>query len=256
MIVMESNTTSAPARQAAVGGLAVVGFVALITLGLLLGVYAGRFVPDIASGIGSAAVYLGSVFTPNSDSSSPLVAATSTNPFLSTSSTTISFGGSPATTPAPKRPVARTPGSETSGTYPLGGSATTTATLYGLPDLTVTIDAIGYLATTSAESFVASSTVPAGSRPAVRFTVKNSGTNRAGPWVFSASIPTQTSYLYQSQPQQALLPGDSIQYTLGFDQANTGANQPVSITVNYDRAVTESNTTNDSASASLTILGS
>jgi subtilase family serine protease len=148
-----------------------------------------------------------------------------------------------------------TAGTRTSETIPLGGTVPT-GTPYGLPDLTTSITAVGYLATTSADSFVASATVPAGSRPAVRFTIKNTGTNVTGSWRFSASIPTQTAYIFQSQPQQSLAPGDSIDYTLGFDQANRGSNQTISVTANFDNAVAESNKNNNSASAAVTILGS
>jgi hypothetical protein len=131
-----------------------------------------------------------------------------------------------------------------------------TGTLYGFPDLVVNITAVGYLATTSPDSFVATSTVPASGRPAVKFTIKNIGTNVAGAWRFSASIPTQTAYIFQSQPQQILNPGDSIDYTLGFDQANRGSNQTISVTANFDHAIAEITVNNNSASASLTILGS
>ena len=62
-------------------------------------------------------------------------------------------------------------------------------------------------------------------------------------------------YTYESQPQQSLNPGDSIDYTLGFDQADAGT-QTISITANYDHAVAESDSGNDSASAQITILGS
>lgn len=254
---MPELNTQTPARQAAMNGLAVVGFIALIAVGLFLAVSASRFVPNIVNGLGSAAVYLGSVFAPGP--SSPAAIATST-PF-ETSTSTISFGTEATTTeatstPAPKPyrpPVSRTPGPESTGTYALGTS--TPAAYYGLPDLIVRIDTIGYLATTSAESFVASSTVPAGSRPAVRFTIVNVGTNVAAPWRFSASIPTSSGFIFQSQPQQMLAPGDSIQYTLGFDQPKTGL-QTISVTANFDKAVAETNPDNNSASANLTILGS
>lgn len=255
---MDTNTsTSLPPRQAAGNGLAIVGFMALLVAGLYLGVFAGQFVPGIVNGIGSAAVYLGSVFAPGPDTASttPLVTTGTSTPDTITFGTSTPTTSNPATT-AKRPPVVRTPGGETSGTYPIGGTTASTTVLSGLPDLLVKIDAIGYLATTSADSFVATSTVPAGSRPAVRFTISNIGTNATGLWKFSATIPTQTSYLYQSQPQQSLMPGDSIQYTLGFDQANRGTGQTVSVSANYDKGVTESNYDNDSASAQLTILGS
>ena len=63
---MNDTSVRVPARQAAANGLAIVGFIALIALGLFLAVSASRFVPGIVNGLGSAAVYLGSVFTPGS----------------------------------------------------------------------------------------------------------------------------------------------------------------------------------------------
>jgi len=123
-----------------------------------------------------------------------------------------------------------------------------------LPDLTVQITTIGYLATASTDSFVASSSVPAGARPAIRFSIKNIGTNWTGTWRFNASIPTRTAFLFQSPVQQSLAAGDSIEYILGFDRANVGTNQVVTITANFDNAAAESNTNNNTASAALTIL--
>jgi hypothetical protein len=254
-----------PLRQSVVNGLAVAGFIALIVFGIWLAIYATRFVPSVVGGIGAAAVSLGSIFNPSPDSSLSVVPSGNTP----TASTTISFGPNPtatttattstpvATTPAPTSPKPKVPttaGPQTTGTYPIGGSAP--ATLYGLPDLVVQIVAVGYLTTAASDSFTASTTVPNGNRPAVRFTIKNIGTNVTGAWRFSASIPTQSAYIYQSLPQQALGPGDSIDYVLGFDQANRGANQTISITANFDNAVAESVSNNNSAASSLTILGS
>ncbi len=254
---MDTQTVHTPARQASLHALAVVGFIALIGGGMWLAVYSTRYVPDVVGRLGSAAVFLGSVFTPAEEPSLSVVPTP-------VASTTIPFGEATSSTPAVSTPVPTTPkpvqpsaGEKTTNTYPMNGTIAVTTTLpNGLPDLVVTIDAIGYLATSSAESFVASSTVPVQNRPAVTFTIKNIGTKTAGPWRFSASIPTQTAYIYQSQPQQPLNPGDSIRYTLGFDQATKGANKTISITANFDHAITESNPDNNSASAQVTILGS
>lgn len=232
--------------------LAGVGFIALLIATLWLAIYSTRFVPTVVNRIGSAAVYLGSVFTPgNNPSLSVIPTASTTIPFGN--STTTATTTKPVATTTPTQPVTPTPGPQTGGTYPIGGTGS--VPLSGLPDFVVTINAIGYLATSSATSFVPSTTVPAGARPAVSFTIKNIGTNVTGTWRFSASIPTQTSYLYQSIPQQSLNPGDSIDYTLGFDQAIRGTNKTISVTANYDNAVAESNGNNNSAAASITILG-
>jgi len=249
---MNITSNNTPTRQAVMNGLAVVGFIALVVLGMWLAVYSTRYVPTVANHVGSAAVYLGSVFN-----KAPAPGLT----VVPTASTTISFGNASTTGTKATSTVATTPkpnqtttGIKTSGTYQIGG--TSNPTLSGLPDLIVTIKAVGYLATSSADSFVASSTVPSGSRPAVNFTIKNIGTNIATTWRFSVSIPTQTSYLFQSQYQQSLNPGDSIDYVLGFDQANRGSGQMISVTANFDRTVAESNTHNNYASTSITILGS
>lgn len=251
---MNTYPVNISTRQTTIHVLAVIGFVALVGAGMWLAVYSTRFVPSVINRIGEAAVYLGSVFRSSEApglSVVPTPVATTTLPFGDESSTTQATA--PSTTTPTKRPPA-TAGSKTSAAYQIGTS-TAPSSPVGLPDLIVTINTIGYLATTSADSFVASSTVPAGSRPAIRFTIKNVGTNAAGTWRFSASIPTQTAYIYQSQPQQPLNPGDSIDYTLGFDQPNKGTDETISITANFDHAVAESNPNNNSASAKITVLG-
>ena len=254
---MDTSGTNIPARQTTVHALAVVGFVALIGGGMWLAVYSTQYVPGVVGRLGGAAVYLGSVFTKAPE---PTLSVVPTP----TASTTISFGDASSTAPsgeitlpvAPKK-VRPTAGAETSNVFPIGGATTTAPAVQGgLPDFIATIDAVGYLATTSADSFIASSTVPAQTRPAVRFTIKNIGGSATGAWRFSASIPTQTAYIYESQSQQSLNPGDSIDYTLGFDQANKGSGETISITANFDHAVSESNADNNSASAKITIVGS
>jgi len=140
-------------------------------------------------------------------------------------------------------------------TAPIGTStaATPPQAPYGLPDLSVTITSLGYLTLPSTDSFVASTTAPYGTRPAIKFVVKNIGTNIASSWRFIAAIPTVNSYVYQSQAQQPLNPGDSIEYTLGFDQAAIGSNQSISITADSDHTILESNEENNTATASMNV---
>lgn len=253
-------------RYAMLRTLAAVGFIAIVGGSMLLAIYSTRFVPAVVSRLGSAAVYVGSVFSPAAKPDISVVPSPSeptTIPF-DVASSSVPTAESPATStpvntasPAPTKPAAPIQGPKTVSTVQIGGGAATASTPQsGLPDFVVTIDSVGYLATTSADSFVTSSTVPSGSRPAVKFTIKNVGGNESVPWRFSATIPTQTAYIYQSQAQQALAAGDSIDYVLGFDQSNKGAGQLISITANYDHAVAESNPDNNSSSASITVIGS
>ena len=255
---MNTNTTITSTRQTAINGLAVVGFVTLVTLGVSLAIYSARYVPAAIGRLGAAAVSLSQIFNPGTEPTLSVV---------STASTTISFGNATSTTArATSTPIASTPkksaptipttaGDKTNETYEIGGTGGT-PTLSGLPDLVVNITSVGYFTSTSTDSFVASSTVPSGNRPAVTFTIKNIGTNATTMWRFSASIPTSSNFIYQSVPQQSLNPGDYIEYTLGFDQANAGTDKMISITANFDHTVAESNTSNNSAATKITILGS
>lgn len=241
-------------RQAAITGLAVVGFIALILFGIGLGVYSARFVPAVANTLGSAAVYLGSVFTPGSNNDSGISVVPSDN----TASTTISFGTSSSTLPVATttepKPVPKpkptgtgtTPGEVTTTTYTTGS----TIDPNGTPDLAVNIASLGYQTTSSSDSFVASSSVPSGKRPTVKFTVKNVGTNWSGVWRFTATAPTVSSY--DSGSQISLAPGDSIDFWLSYDPTS-GSSFPISITVNPDHTVRDTHTQNDTASATLTL---
>ena len=240
------NKFKLPVNQTFLHSLAVVGFVALVGAGMWLAAYSTRFVPGVVNGVGAAAVYLGSFFT---SAPEPSVSVIPTP----TASSTISFPKATTTPISTQSGGKPTAGIGTSNVYQVGGG-TVPGPLFGLPDLIVNINTIGYLETASADSFVASSTVPTGGRPAVRFTVKNVGTNTANPWRFSASVPSRTVFIFQSQLQPPLKPGESVDYTLGFDQSNRGVNQTVSITANYDHAIGESSENNNSASTKITVL--
>lgn len=243
---MNEQESVVQSRRIIMNTLATAGFIALVAASMWLAVYSTRYVPSVANRLGAAAVYLGSIFTPALEPSLSVIP-------IATSTLSTSVASTTPVASAPTKSVVPTAGPKTSSVIQIGG-ATTTTPLSGLPDLVVHINAVGYLASSSPDSFVASSTSPSGNRPAVNFTIKNIGTNVSGTWRFSATIPTWPSYLFFSQPQQSLSPGDSIDYTLGFDQASRGIDQTISVTANFDRMVTESNFTNDNAIAKLTIL--
>lgn len=255
-------------KQVAINSLAVVGFITIISVGVWLAVYSVRFIPTISTRASAAAVYLGSIFKEPKKTSLPEgIASTQETKEAKEQDKeqpTVSKDVSKETTnPEPKvtpevsnqiEPGATTAGEKTSSTYQIGGSTKNVIAPNGLPDLTVKIIAVGYMTTTSTDSFVANKKVPAGNRPAVRFTIENIGTNKSGEWRFNASIPAQNAYLFQSPPQQSLNPGESIDYTLGFDESNKGINQTISISANFDRAIKESNVENNNASDKLEIL--
>ena len=251
-----SDTRSPFSNEAVLRGLAIVGFIALVSLGIWLAIYSARYVPATVGRLGAAAVALTSIFRPGD--ASLVVIPNNTGTTTPPLENDVDVATSTGSTDAPSNNnVTPSPGPATSGTYPIGGGSSAPLTPSGLPDFITSVLAVGYLASSTTDSFVATSTVPSRGRAAVKFVIKNVGTNLApAGWRFSASIPTQNAYIFQSPPQQGLNPGDSIEYILGFDQASPGNSQTVSITANFDRLANESNQNNNSASTNLTILGS
>lgn len=248
---MEITTTTInrTSRRAAVNALAVVGFIALLFIGIVLAIYSARFVPKAISRIGTAAVSLSSVFkgaeepaalTVITESPSiPFGDATATATTTATSSVVTTTTTTPI--PIPSAPVVITvPG--------------VPAALYGKSDLTVSITDVGYLRTAGeTSSYVASTDVPDGKSGAIRFTVINVGTNETGTWDFEASIPTSSSFTFSSPSQRSLRPGDRVEYVLGFDRTKSGDNRTITITVDPDRNVDETNEGNNSASKNVDI---
>jgi hypothetical protein len=89
----------------------------------------------------------------------------------------------------------------------------------------------------------------------IKFEVRNDGDTVTGPWSFTASLPSLSTPVYNSNTQISLRPGDSIIFTLGFSNL-TGQNQSL-ITVNVDPAnqVRESVETNNVLTAPISVTG-
>lgn len=239
------------ARRAAINGLAVVGFVALIFLGVMLAIYGARFVPDTISRL-TGAVYLSS--EPETQAPAP-TATTTVTVFVPVPATT-----TPATTPAATTtPAVVTPPSTGGPLIVRQPTYTYTYTnqprLYGLPDLSVEIIEVGYLKTSSASSFRRAREVPDGERGAFRFTVRNGGTNATGLWRFRAELPTKNNDddTYTSGWQTSLMPGASKTYTIGFDDPDEGDDRRMEITVDYNDSVNEINERNNDDSAKIDV---
>jgi len=242
------RTTNGTGRRAAVNGLAIVGFIVLVIIGMALAVYAARFVPKAVSNIGSAAVYLSSqVFSDEGDTDLVVVPPTETVPFgddvvaTTTATTTV-------TTPVPTTPR---PGAQTTVVTTVTGTAP--AAYSGLPDLVVENVTTGYLSSSDTSTFRSSNEVPDGKRGAVKFTVANRGTNVSARFDFEVELPTTRGYTYKSKSQQTLRPGERIDYVLGFDQARSGNDRTITITVDADRDIDESNESNNDRSVTVDI---
>lgn len=235
----------APARRAAVNGLAIVGFIALVFIGITIAIYAARGIPETASRLGAANVYLSTLFGGGDDAELEVVPEEI--PFEENNET-----------PAPSLPIEeptapetpQTPANPTTPSRPATPIVTaipvpgTPAPLYGKADLSVRLLERGYLKSADTDSFVKSSTVPDGKRPAVRFRVTNIGTNETGTWVFTAKLPTKPAYTYKSRKQQNLKPNQYADYTLGYDRPKDGDNDIV-IKLDTEDDVNESNERNN-----------
>ncbi len=247
------RTTNGNTRHAAVNSLAIVGFIVLVIIGMALAVYAARFVPGTMSRIGSAAVYLSSqVFPTEEDTDLVVVPPTETVPFgddvivatstAATTTTTVVTTPAPVTTP---RPGTQTTVVTTVGTAPANYS--------GLPDLVIESVTTGYLNSSDTSTFRSSDEVPDGKRGAIKFTIANRGTNVSGRFEFEAELPTTRTYTYTSKAQQSLRPGERIEYVLGFDQTREGNNRTITIEVDQDDDINESNESNNDRSVTIDI---
>ena len=245
------RTTSGTGRRAAVNGLAIVGFIVLVIIGMALAVYAARFVPKAVSNIGSAAVYLSSqIFSNEGDTDLVVVPPTETVPFGDDIVVATTTAATTTTAVTPTTPVNPQPGTTVTTVVQVG---TGPANYYGLPDLVVENVTTGYLTSSNTNTFRSSNEVPDGERGAVKFTIANRGTNISERFDFEVELPTSRSYTYKSRSQQTLRPGERIEYVLGFDQTREGNDRTITITVDADRDIDESNESNNDRSVTVDI---
>ncbi len=170
------------------------------------------------------------------------VVTASTETAITITNEKISSGSTSGTvTPAPTAPV-----TSNTGNRPIRIAGTETRTVYtttsagrvsdpnGRVDLSVTILQTGTI-DPSTNIFTATGSIRRGGRGAVRFVVENLGTKTSDNWYFNAVIPTMPMFIYTADMQPTLGPGDKMEYTLGFDQADDVATHGV-LTVNVDPA--------------------
>lgn len=227
------------ASRQTINGLAIVGFLAVIFLGIMLIVYGTRYVPGAIARLGSA-VYLTTdeeTPTPNEEEpdNSVVVPATPTTPTEEEPSEPTTPSTPTYRPPVVVRPVA--------------------PVYFGYADLTVDIIAVGYLRTNSPSSFIASSRVPEGRFPAVRFTVRNIGTNISNYWELEADLPTSDNERFNFQTQNPLRPNASKTYTIYFDNPSSGNDERIRIEVDTTDTVRETNENNNTDTATIDIDG-
>ena len=255
MIYRMSLYNNITTRPEVVNGLAVVGFITLIALGISLAVYSSRFVPNTVGGLGAAAVSLSQIFTSAEPTLTVVPAAQPLLPFSEMSSTTDMQSASAPADTTPNKPATSTtapqpnwtpnnPVVATNGT----NSSPAPATYHGLPDLSVQIETVGY--TVADGSIVSPTSIPAYKQGAVKFRVTNVGTNVSGQWTVSISVAGNT----YTQVVDSLVPTEPRGFIAYFINVQPGADRTVIITIDPNHQLAESSTANNTATTSVTVL--
>ena len=218
-------------EKATMNGLAIIGFIGLVIAGMLLAVYAARYVPGALSRL-SSAVYLSSDKTdtgttdtnedPTPEPEAPVVVPdTSSDDHTDTPST----GGPQYVAPKP------TP------TYTY--TTTTEKPLSGRADLALSGVRVGYF---RGSTFVEDDQVPDGRDMALKFTVRNGGTNKASGWGIRVKVEGERT---ATGAGGLLYPDGSQTFTLRVTNPEAGSNREISIEVDYQDDVDESNERNN-----------
>lgn len=95
---------------------------------------------------------------------------------------------------------------------------------YGKPDLEVTLISTGII-DPATKQYIQTNYGGYNDEIAIRFQVKNIGTNISGAWKLRINTPSRTTPYYDSESQVSIKPGDKIIYTTSFDS-------PVAVGIN------------------------
>ena len=87
----------------------------------------------------------------------------------------------------------------------------------------------------------------------MKFRVTNVGTNVSGQWTMNIALSSGNNPINQTFTQASLAPGQPSEYVVHFANAAPGANT-VNIIIDPNHQLNESNTNNDSISATVTTL--
>ena len=243
-------------KRAAINGLAIVGFITLVGLTVVLAGNAARFVPTIVNGtvdgLSAAVIGVTSIFV-QEDGEVIVIDDTPTPSEEPVILPPVEFPEEPE---VPATPPTPTPGEENTDIITQNPNGVVLDST-GLPDLVPVILETGKLVGgVQAENFVATSTLSKSDRIAIRFAVENQGTNASGTnWRFNVVMPTETTYIFEGTAAhvQNLNPGERIEYVIGFDRSKVGTDLQISVAVDQDDAVSESDEDNNGAFVKISV---
>lgn len=241
------TTEKTHGRSTAVGTLAVVGFIALILIGIVLAIWAARYIP---------LAFTNSTSTDNSLTTVPSTSLsfdTTQTVTATTTATTTSYTVPPAEPAAPVTTQTANAGSAQyqqtyyqtiAYPYYVPGSTPVQVPVsnYGLANLTVKITDIGYLDRSG--RFVSDDSMNSDDELVAKILVTNNGTNATGSWNIRVVFPTQNDRSFDfDQDEPSLAAGATLPLTLDFTRGklDVGNNQDLKVTVDANHDVNESN---------------
>lgn len=138
-----------------------------------------------------------------------------------------------------------------------GGNAGPVSDPNGNQDLTVNVLAFGLTHKTTGaftELDEIPHDLPSNMRGAIKFEVVNIGTKTVERgWRMEVDVPTSPSYTYKAPTQPQLLPGERIEYIIGFDKVRNRDTDTFAIEVDSEDTVDESNESNNRKSGTVQI---
>ncbi len=188
-------------------------------------------------------------------SGSNFVATTLSSTLIPATSTSANSQNTNANSEQPATSGAKTSAPSTSNTYNTYNTyaAPATPSYYGLPDLAISLIGTGVL--DSSGQFVATPYAGTNDTVAIKFAVRNIGTNVSGPWTLRLTMPSRTTPNYDSAYQQSIRPGDEMVFTGSFDSPVAQGINTGYITVDPLGLVAESNKFNNSLTVPINIEG-
>ena len=135
-------------------------------------------------------------------------------------------------------------GNKTEKTLIYYSTGPATSSPNGLIDLEARILELGVI-DKNTNVFTASSSPSANVRVAVKFEVINNGTKQSGAWAFNAVLPTFPNYIYIGDYQPSLMPGEKVEFTIGFDSVERKKNGEFVVNIDPNNSVKESIETNN-----------
>jgi len=125
---------------------------------------------------------------------------------------------------------------------------------YGKSDLAISVIGTGIIDPASGQ-FMLTNYAGANDEVAIRFEVKNIGTNVSGAWKLRINSPSKTTPYYDSAYQTSIRPGDKIIYTTSFDSPTSIGINTAYITADPLNMVDETLENNNQISVPIKIEG-